>query len=72
LTYFATQDYADKLGGCHKSAINIRVALQTLAANIRDFGYVKGVERYNGTGPAAVRYSHLVRTAATRWQRVVG
>lgn len=72
LTWYATQDYADKLGGCHNPAANIRVAMQTLAANIRDNGYVKGVEKYNGTGPAAVRYSRTVRAAATRWQKVVG
>jgi hypothetical protein len=69
LTWWETQDLADRLGGCHKSEANIRVAIMTLAARIRDFGYVKGIERYNGTGPAAVRYSREVRALADVWHR---
>lgn len=69
LTWFETQDYADKQGGCHKSYVNIDVACQTLAARIRDFGYVRGIERYNGSGAAAVAYSRDVRKRAASWRR---
>lgn len=71
LTWWATQDYADRLGGCWTADANIRVAMQTLAANIRDHGYAGGIARYNGTGPAAARYSREVRAAASRWHRLL-
>lgn len=67
LTWFATQDVADKLGGCWKPKVNLRVGFSTLAALIRQFGYAKGVERYNGSGPAAVAYSANVRRNAAKW-----
>lgn len=67
LTWWETQDLADKRGGCHTSKANIDVAVQTLAARIRENGYVVGIQRYNGTGPAAVAYSKLVRGRADVW-----
>lgn len=69
LTWWATQDAADRLGGCWKPTYNIRVGFSTLAANIRAHGYVKGCERYNGTGPAAVAYSRSLRGRAVKWHK---
>lgn len=67
LTWWQTQDLADRLGGCHKPGINMRVGYATLAANIRALGYAKGIERYNGSGPRAVAYSKSVRAKARKW-----
>lgn len=72
LTWWETQDYADKRGGCWKIYVNIDVGCQTLAARIRDLGYVKGIERYNGTGPLARAYSASVRRRAATWRMVLG
>lgn len=69
LTWWETQDLADARGGCHTSKANIDVAVQTLAARIRQYGYVVGVQRYNGSGPAAVAYSKLVRARADIWHK---
>jgi hypothetical protein len=69
LTWWQTQDLADQRGGCWKSEHNISVGFQTLAANIREYGYAKGCERYNGTGPAAVAYSRDLRERADTWHR---
>ena len=67
LTWWETQDLADQFGGCWRPECNIRVAVQTLAARIHDFGYVKGIARYNGSGPAAEAYSLSVRGRAQKW-----
>lgn len=69
LTWWATQDEADRLGGCWKPAVNLRVGLGTLAGLIRQHGYGDGVRRYNGSGPAAVAYSASVRARAKKWHR---
>ena len=71
LTWWATQDAADRLGGCWRPKYNIRVAFKTLADNIHTYGKVVGIERYNGTGPAAVRYSQIVRGRADKWHRIL-
>lgn len=71
LTWFETQDYADRLGGCWRGEINVRVAVETIAARIREFGYVKGIERYNGSGPAAVRYSIELRAEARVYRQEI-
>lgn len=67
LTWHATQDLADRMGGCWTARGNVRCAVMTLAARIRENGYVVGIQRYNGSGPAAVAYSRKVRGAADRW-----
>lgn len=67
LTWWETQDAADRVGGCQHSRYNIRTGFNTLAARIRAFGYAKGIERYNGSGPAAVAYSRTVRARADKW-----
>lgn len=69
LTWWQTQDFADERGGCHKRYVNVDVSVQTLAARIRDFGYAKGWERYNGTGRAAELYSIAGRRRAAAWRR---
>jgi hypothetical protein len=71
LTWYATQDMADKLGGSWNRHVNMGVALETLALNIKIHGYVVGIQRYNGTGAAAIRYSASVRSKARRWNSVV-
>jgi len=70
LTWWETQDLADRMGGCHTAAANVAVALLTLAARIHEYGEAQGVERYNGTGPAAVAYSRQVRAGAHVWHRL--
>ena len=67
LTWWATQDQADRLGGCWLPKHNIRVGFQTLAGNVRRYGYVTGCARYNGSGPAADAYSRALRALATSW-----
>lgn len=69
LTWWQTQDYADSKGGCWRFEVNVDVAIETLAARIREFGYVKGIERYNGSGAAAVLYSKVVRGINDQWHR---
>ncbi len=71
LTWWETQDLADKLGGCWKAQPNVTVGFLTLAARIHEHGYVRGVARYNGSGPAAWRYSRRVRASAARWHRLL-
>jgi hypothetical protein len=68
LTWWETQDLAEKLGGLHTANANVRVALMTLAARIHEYGEAKGVERYNGAGPAAVQYSRDVRALGHAWR----
>lgn len=68
LTWYATQDTADKLGGCWNPKYSFRVGYHTLAALIRVYGYVDGIRRYNGSGSRAVAYSASVRRLAALWQ----
>lgn len=67
LTWWATQDAADREGGCWRTPANVRIALRALAANLKQYGLVLGVARYNGYGPAADRYSAAVRARARVW-----
>jgi hypothetical protein len=69
LTWWETQDAADRLGGCWMPKYNLRVGFSTLAALIRQYGYVKGCQRYNGSGPAAVAYSKSLRARQDKWHR---
>lgn len=71
LTWWETQDYADRRGGCWKRYVNVDVSIETLARLIASFGYVKGIERYNGSGPRAIEYSVSVRRRADRWRRIL-
>lgn len=67
LTWWETQDLADRNGGCWKASVNIRVSFRTLAARIKTYGYAIGVARYNGSGAAAANYSRTVRARARVW-----
>lgn len=60
LTWWATQDQADHMGGCHKPYYNFFVGFKALASNIRMYGTRDGIRRYNGTGPAAAKYADTV------------
>lgn len=71
LTWWATQDAADKLGGCWRPRFNLRVGFSTLAALIRANGRVLGCERYNGSGPAAVAYSKSLRSKIAKWNALL-
>jgi hypothetical protein len=67
LTWYAFQDEADRLGGCWDPRINIRVGAQTLGKLVRQHGLAAGIARYNGTGPAAQRYSRQVLQRVAVW-----
>lgn len=67
LTYFAFQDAADHAGGCHRPTYNMRIGFEHIAQLIHSNGYAKGIELYNGSGPAAVAYSASVRAKAKAW-----
>lgn len=60
LTWYATQDAADKAGGCHKPEINMRIGFKQLADNIRLHGQRDGIKAYNGSGAAADAYATTV------------
>lgn len=72
LTYFALQDEADRLGGCWKPWINMRVGFAHLVANIRKSGLRDGVRLYNGSGPAAERYAERMMQRISDWRGMIG
>lgn len=57
LTWFALQDLADEMGGCHKPRFNMRVGFAQAKGLIRQHGKRGGARRWNGSGPAAERYA---------------
>jgi hypothetical protein len=57
LTWYALQDMADQMGGCHKPRFNMRVGFAQAKALIRDFGKHGGARRWNGSGAAAEAYA---------------
>jgi hypothetical protein len=69
LTWWELQDRADKRGGAWKAEHNIAVGLEHLASLIRAHGEAEGIARYNGSGPAAARYSREVREKQAVWRR---
>lgn len=71
LTWWATQDQADKEGGCWDPGVNIRIGLRTLALNIRNYGGHTGIARYNGSGPDAERYANEVERKQQRWHKIL-
>lgn len=71
LTWWATQDAADKLGGCWREKYNWRVGFSTLAALIHQYGWGRGIARYNGSGPAADAYSRSVRERYAHYRKVL-
>ena len=68
LTWWSTQDMADREGGCWKPRYNIRIGFRILAGLIRDHGVFGGLRRYNGSGPRAVQYATSVLTRRTKWR----
>ena len=67
LTSPGLQDQADKLGGCYRPLHNMTVGFKFLHDLIVQHHDLRaGVEAYNGTGPAAVRYADHVLTL-TEW-----
>ena len=71
LTYFAFQDEADRLGGCWKPLVNMKVGFARLADNVRHNGLRPGIRAYNGTGEAAERYADSVLKRLERWERIL-
>lgn len=71
LTWWETQDEADREGGCWKRQCNVRVGFRHLAANIARLGHHAGIRAYNGAGPAAERYAQEVEAKAAAWHRRV-
>lgn len=72
LTWWELQDAADREGGCWKPRINMRIGFRRLAALRKLHGKGTGIERYNGSGPAAVAYRASVLTKQEKWQRRLG
>ena len=60
LTYYAFQDEADRLGGCHLPLQNMLVGFGDMATLVRKYGLHAGVAAYNGAGLAAQRYAASV------------
>lgn len=71
LTWWSTQDAADREGGCWDPRYSIRVGLRLLAQNIQAHGEHAGIAAYNGTGPAAQRYADQVLARAGHWHHVL-
>ncbi len=69
LTWWEFQDAADKMGGAWRPRYNWRVGFTRLRALIKEHGFAKGIERYNGSGPAAEAYSREVRQKWAKWKR---
>lgn len=69
LTYYSFQDEADSLGGCWKPEINMYVGFKLMKSLIDTHGLALGIERYNGSGPAAQAYSQWVRDRALVWRK---
>jgi hypothetical protein len=69
LTSAGLQDAADTLGGCWIPRWNMAVGFHYLAEQIRAHGLEAGVAAYNGSGPAAARYSRTVLERAAALKR---
>lgn len=71
LTWWSTQDAADRIGGCWHPLYNMTVGFTALAALIRKYGPEKGAAAYNGSGPAAAAYGRDFMVKARRWQSIL-
>lgn len=71
LTWWATQDAADRLGGCYVPRWNFRVGYVDLAGLMREFGHRDGIMRYNGSGAAAEKYAREVQEKADHWHNLL-
>lgn len=64
LTAVEFQDEADRLGGCWKPLVAMRVGFGDLAKNIRRDGLRAAVVAYNGSGVLAEHYADVVLARA--------
>lgn len=71
LTYFAFQDEADRIGGCHKPYASMTVGFRLLKTLINQYGKEKGAASYNGTGPAAEAYGRDWVKKQAKWHDLV-
>lgn len=69
LTWWSTQDAADKLGGCWIPKYNLRQGYRTLADNIKRYGMWEGVRHYNGSGQASYVYRDRVEDKYAKWHK---
>jgi len=66
------QDAADRRGGCWDPAANMAAGFSGLVTLVNRFGLPAGVERYNGSGPAAERYRDMVLARYRVWVTRLG
>lgn len=66
LTWWESQDKADRLGGCWVPRLNVRVGAEILADAIRRSGLTLGLAQYNGSGV----YAEQVLAKMARWRRM--
>ena len=71
LTYRPFVIEANRLGGAHKPRLQLRVGFRVLKDSMRTHGYTVGLQRYNGTGLAAVRYAESLKAKRARWNRIL-
>jgi hypothetical protein len=69
LTWWSTQDAADKLGGCWNPRYNLQQGFQTLHNNIQSYGKHAGIRAYNGAGPRAEAYANSVEALERKWHK---
>jgi hypothetical protein len=67
LTWSGYQDQADRLGGCWRWEINLRVGFTTLAALQGTHGRLEGFRAYNGTGAQARAYAAKATSRRDQW-----
>lgn len=68
LTWWSTQDEADREGGCWRPRFNMRVGFRHLVYSIRRYGEHAGIAAYNGSGPAAQHYADSVLARERIWK----
>jgi hypothetical protein len=69
LTWYAFQDEADRIGGCHRPYPNLCVGFRRLRELVTAHGRQAGAAAYNGVGDAAEAYGlDFVRRQA-EWHR---
>lgn len=71
LTWWSTQDAAERAGGLHLPKYQLRIGFLSLAGLIRQHGRWGGFRRYNGAGEAAERYADAMTARSERWHRTL-
>ncbi len=72
LTWWEFQDDADAEGGCWRPQINMRIGFRRMASLMKAHGDSLGAERYNGSGPNAVKYSKDLLERVAAWKARLG